>query len=419
MTHPNGSVSGGVPLDRLVTAAMEQLVQSGYSRRSLHRYRTVWEHLIEFADQWIHEDLSFEDLAARFMEAYWVGDVHLETAGARWRKHIESCLSVLGHFARHGCIERPRANLKNSCVLPVMESALREYEQYCTDKLFLQPSTLQRRSRELGFFLDFLRQRNVESVHQIKTEDLSEFVSCRNHLKASTVSRIITDIRSFLRFLVMRGLTHKDLSLELPKVRVHRDVQIPSVWEPELIEKLLHTIDRSSAKGKRDYAILILASRLGMRAGDIRMLQLDDIKWEESRIEIRQSKTKIPLSLPLTEEVGQALIDYLRSGRPKTSHRQIFLKLLPPFEPFTGNNLYHIVTYWRCLAGIAFQSPHRRGLHSLRHSLATRLLHDGTPIQTISGILGHLDLESTRIYAKADVESLRIVALDTEEVRHE
>jgi integrase len=97
----------------------------------------------------------------------------------------------------------------------------------------------------------------------------------------------------------------------------------------------------------------------------------------------------------------------------------VFLKMCPPFDPFAGNDkLYHIVTYWRRLAGIAFRSPQRRGIHSLRHTLATRLLEKGTPFTTIAGILGHTSLESTRIYAKADVEALRGVALDPEEVNH-
>jgi integrase len=191
------------------------------------------------------------------------------------------------------------------------------------------------------------------------------------------------------------------------------------VWDHELILKLLGAIDRSSAKGKRDYAILLLACRLGLRAGDIRTLKLDHLHWEDSRIEITQSKTTTSLSLPLTEEVGEALIDYLRSGRPKTADREVFLKLNPPFDPFReANNLYHIVTYWRRLAGITFRSPQKRGIHSLRHSLATRLLEQGTPFPTIADSLGHTSLESTRIYAKADVEALRSVALDTEEVSH-
>jgi integrase len=191
------------------------------------------------------------------------------------------------------------------------------------------------------------------------------------------------------------------------------------VWDHQLIIKLLGAIDRSSAKGKRDYAILLLACRLGLRAGDIRTLKLDNLRWEDSRIEITQSKTAAPLSLPLTEEVGEALIDYLRSGRPKTAHREVFLKLNPPFDPFgRNNNLHDVVTYWRQLAGITFRTPQKRGIHSLRHTLATRLLEHGTPFPTIAGILGHSRLESTRIYAKADVEALRSVALDPEEVNH-
>jgi integrase len=217
----------------------------------------------------------------------------------------------------------------------------------------------------------------------------------------------------------MRGITSKDLSFEVPKIRFPQDAHIPSVWDQELIEKLLGSVDRSSVRGKRDYAILLLASRLGLRVGDIRTLRLEDIKWEDARIDILQSKPNVPLSLPLTEEVGQALIDYLKAGRPANSkHREVFLKLQPPFDPFSGNNLYHIITYWRRLAGITFRTKQRRGLHSLRHSLATRLLQVGTPFHTISEILGHATSESTRIYAKADVETLRTVALDPEEVSH-
>src|SRR5256885_1465473 len=251
------------------------------------------------------------------------------------------------------------------------------------------------------------------------TVDLSEFVACRDHLQPKTVSRIVSDVRSFLRFLTMRGILQKDLSAELPKIRVPKDATIPSVWDHELIVRLLGAVDRSSAKGKRDYAILLLACRLGLRAGDIRTLKLDDLRWEDSTIEITQAKTGTPLSLPLTNEVGEALIDHLKSGRPQSAHREVFLKVNPPFDPFGDNdNLHHIIKYWRQLAGITFRCPQKRGLHSLRHTLATRLLEKGTPLPTIAEILGHTSLESTRIYAKADVEALRSLALDPEEVNH-
>jgi integrase len=130
---------------------------------------------------------------------------------------------------------------------------------------------------------------------------------------------------SFLRFLLLRGVLQRDLSHVLPTIRVPSDATIPSVWDPELLVQLLNAVDRCSPKGKRDYAILLLACRLGLRVEDIRTLKLDDLKWEAATIEITQSKTLAPLCLPLTEEVGEALIDYLKSGRPQTDHREVWV----------------------------------------------------------------------------------------------
>jgi integrase len=184
--------------------------------------------------------------------------------------------------------------------------------------------------------------------------------------------------------------------------------------------RLLNVVDRSSPRGKRDYAILLLACRLGLRLGDIQALRLDDLKWDTAAIEFAQSKTGAPLCLPMTEEVGEALIDYLQFGRPQTAYRELFLRAQPPFTPLADDGrFYDIVKYWRELAGIRFRSKQHCGLHSLRHTLATQLVREQTPIHVISQILGHATTASTMIYAKADVEALRGAALNPEEVRHE
>jgi integrase len=191
------------------------------------------------------------------------------------------------------------------------------------------------------------------------------------------------------------------------------------VWSQRQVAALLAAVDRSSPCGKRDYAILLLAARLGMRASDIRGLCLDHLLWDQARIEMSQTKGGGRLSLPLTEEVGAALIDYLRHGRPPTHYREVFLRVNAPFQPFAGdNNLHYIITTYRQRAGIALPAQSRRGLHSLRHSVASRLLETGTSLETISSILGHLSPESTRIYTKVDIEALRSAALDPEEVAH-
>jgi integrase len=422
MKQTHGSTSGNVKLERLVADALGEIERLGYSRRSRNRYRAIWEHLIDFSRRKELKDDFSADLAVRFLEEYRVRDEQVDEPGDRWRRHMAFGVKLLADFANNGRIDRARFTEVGAIrLLPDMKKILGDYEQYAKDRLHLRPSTLDRGTRELTIFLDFLhsKKKKGRTLDQIQAADLSEFVSCRDHLQPKTVARIVWNVRSFLRFLTMRGILPKDLSAELPKIRVPRDATIPSVWDHELIVRLLGAVDRSSAKGKRDYAILLLACRLGLRAGDIRTLKLDDLHWENSTIEITQSKTGMPLSLPLTNEVGEALIDYLKSGRPQATYREIFLKVNPPFDPFTENNhLYDIVDYWRRLAGITFRSSQKRGLHSLRHTLATRLLEKGTPFTTIAEILGHTSLESTRIYAKADAEALRSVALDPEEVNH-
>jgi integrase len=168
----------------------------------------------------------------------------------------------------------------------------------------------------------------------------------------------------------MRGILQKDLSAALPQIRVPRDAKIPSVWEQELIVRLLEAVDRSSTKGKRDYVILLLACRLGLRAGDIRTLKLDQLHWEDSTIEITQSKTGTALRLPLTGEVGDALIDYLKSGRPQTTHREIFLKVNPPFDPLRETICTTSSRIGACWQGSNF--GHRKSVVRIRYATMPR-----------------------------------------------
>lgn len=408
-----------MPLAQLVARALSELENLRYSRRSLRRYCTVWRQLVAFSQERKLEDKFSEDLAARFCDAYQIREGEYLKPSDSWRRHVVFGLKALGDFARDGCIERPRTNMRQIQIPALMQKPVQDYEQYCRDRLHLRPTTLCNRMREITIFVDFLRSRHTTILDQMQPADLSAFVSSRPRLAARTVSRIVSDVRSFLRFLLLRGVLQRDLSHVLPTIRVPSNATIPSVWDPELLVQLLNAVDRCSPKGKRDYAILLLACRLGLRVEDIRTLKLDDLKWEAATIEITQSKTLAPLCLPLTEEVGEALIDYLKSGRPQTDHREVFLTLAPPFLPFGGNsNLHHIVTYWKQLAGIHFRMKQRQGLHSLRHSLATKLLREQTPIHVISEILGHATTASTLIYAKVDVEALRSAALDPEEVPH-
>lgn len=419
MELPKSNVTGALPLDLLSDAAAQELLMRSYTRRTLDRYKRVWERLAEFAKSQGGANEYSRELALRFEEAYGIRNGEKLKKGERWRLHLVYGLKVLDDFACTGTITRFAVESTGLRIPQGMHKPLRQYEQYAREQRHLRRSSLAERMHCIAVFLDFLRTLGLDSLNRLQAEDISVFIQSLSAWKPKTVSRAASHLRQFLQFLFMRDIVQRDLSTALPTIRRAAQATVPSVWDPELVTKLLDAVDRSSPKGKRDYAILLLAARLGLRLGDIKNLKLDDLRWTSATIEIEQSKTGTPLVLPMSDEVGTALIDYLRAGRPAVTHRQVFLSLTPPFAPFSErDHLHRVVKHWRELAGIEFRTRQRQGLHSLRHTLATRLLRAETPFPVISAILGHASPASTFIYAKADVETLRIAALNPEECSH-
>ncbi len=406
-------------LDELVFGALSQLQILHYDGRSIRRYQSTWKRLITFAKNKGFKNQLSEKLILEFLAHHDIRSDLPTSAYNDWRRHAEFSLKILWNYARFGYFERCKIVLDRLEVPPAMQKSLSEYKKYCIEKRYLSPYSVNACISQLSLFLDFIGKRNIKTFHQLQPRDISDFICSLSRYSQKTISGIASFTRMYLKFLFYRGHIKIDLSQSVPSVSVPYQAKIPSVWDRELITKLLDTVDRSSPRGKRDYAMLLLACRLGLRLGDIRDLTLDNIDWEEEIITITQSKTKAPLSLPLTDEVGNALIDYIKFVRPETNYRQVFLKLTQPFTPYSKNTHFeNIVRYWKNLAGIQFRSQQHQGLHSLRHSLATYLLEDNTPFSLIADILGHASMNTTMIYAKASVETLRQVALTIQEVNH-
>jgi integrase len=171
-------------------------------------------------------------------------------------------------------------------------------------------------------------------------------------------------------------------------------------------------VDRANPIGKRDYAILKLAACLGMRSGDIAGLKLENIDWGKNLIRYEQQKGGQPLTLPLLNDVGESIIDYLKNGRPQSGLRLIFLKHCAPYTGLTGAALHPIMKKYLRLANLPGDPPRKAGLHTLRHSLASALLEDATPLPIISEVLGHRKTATTRMYTTIDVASLKKCALE-------
>jgi len=209
----------------------------------------------------------------------------------------------------------------------------------------------------------------------------------------------------------------KDLSITVPSIRCSKKSKIPSAYSQKEIRQLLACVDRGNPKGKRDYAILLIAIRLGIRASDICKLTFHNFKWEFNTIEFRQNKTGDMMVLPLLNDVGEAVIDYIKYGRPAVETNKVFLRLCAPIGRLKAPTLHSIVTHYMNKAGIFIPKGKKHGPHALRHSLAAALLHNNTPIPVISEVLGHADSQTTSNYLKIDTLHLRKYALDVPPIK--
>lgn len=398
-------------LEELTHRAAKHLASLGYKPSSLSHFDTTWRSLCAFAYAHTLPDALSEELLDQFLAHHRVPSAAAERTSHH--RHLRRATSVLAEFALHGTVSRRISLISPSKVPTSLRKVLMQYLSYCATHLGARPGTLRVRRQHLEAFLVHAHQLGVEHVVAITPAHISSFIRARCHHAAKTTALTIATLRSFLRVGCVLGWLPTDLSADVPAVHVRPDAKIPSVWTDKEIDTLIAAVDIASPMGKRDRAILLLACRLGMRAGDIRALTLDAIQWPTARITFAQQKTGASIELPMTDEIAAALIDYLRHGRPATSRREVFLRGNAPFEPFgSNNNLHHVITRYRRRAGIDLPSTSRRGLHSLRHTLATRLLGRGVPLETIGTVLGHHSLDVTRRYTKVDLDGLRTAALE-------
>lgn len=265
----------------------------------------------------------------------------------------------------------------------------------------------------LPFVRDFLSVQSTESGRL--SEDAFDALRVRNFLVAQTKDRsdeytrlLATSLRSFFRFLFFMGETVRDLSSAVPMVRRYRLSTPPSFLSPEQTERILEAVDRSTRTGRRDYAVLLLLARLGLRAGEVVTLGLEDIRWRAGEIVVR-GKGRVLDHLPLVSDVGEALASYIREDRGISSSRRVFLRRLAPRVGLTGPAaIGHIVR--RALVRARVQRSGRGAAHLFRHGLATKMIRQGASMTEIAEVLRHRSQITTAAYSQVSFEGLRRVA---------
>jgi integrase/recombinase XerD len=332
------------------------------------------------------------------------------------RRGIRSSIRIFLEMDAEGRFPR-RALAPPRATSALFQQAVPAYLDFLGKHRGVAAKTVSKRAFQLTLFTGYLERAGISTWQEMQPAALRTFLATQlTDREPGTRRSYASTLRGFLRWAFLQGLVERDLSAAAASVRQYRLAGLPDVLTDEEVAVVLRAVDRGTALGRRDYAILLLAARFGMRPGDIRRLGLDHIDWRGRRIALPQAKTGRSLVLPLLPEVADALIDYLRHGRPAAGCRNIFVRHLAPYEPLgPNNNLATIVQGAFRRAGLGSRVG-QKGIYLFRHALASRLLGAGNSIKTIGDVLGHAHLDSTLIYTKVDLAQLKSVALSIEEL---
>jgi site-specific recombinase XerD len=262
----------------------------------------------------------------------------------------------------------------------------------------------------LCVFEAYLRRIDVKSIQELSPVILSAFIVERAAagLSKSTIRGSAGALRVFLRYAHRQRILAGDLSDAVGWPQVYRLSNVPRSISWDDVNRVLASVERRTVAGRRNYAILLLLVTYGLRAREIAALTLDDIDWKRERLAIPERKAGHSTAFPLSPVVGEAVVDYLRRGRPTTTDRHVFFRAVAPWRPIGSAAVSSVARSYLLKAGVTVVRP---GSHTLRHSAVQRLVDANFDLKTIGDFVGHCSARSTEVYAKVAVEALREVAL--------
>ncbi len=385
------------PLQTYTEGLWSHLLERGYSPLSARNLLRLMSHLSRWLEArgFRQNDLTWERIEDFFRERRQLGYTAFRTRHALV-PILQYLKVVLGLWVPTPSAPPPTA----------LDKLLSEYERFLVEERALQSAAIRGyRDRARRFLFEEVGSECLE-LNEIKADDITSFILCysRTYSIGST-KLMVTALRSLFRFLHLRGSVEKDLAGAVPAVAGWRQSGLPKFISSHELKRLLKSCDQRTHVGRRDFAVVLLLARLGLRRCEVVALELDDIHWREGEIVIRGKGCK-DARLPLPSDVGNTVAAYIQRGRPATASRAVFLSCRAPYRPMTGNAITGILHQASDRAGLP-----RMGSHRLRHTAATQMLRQGATLSDIAQVLRHRSIDTTAIYAKVDHQRLRELAL--------
>lgn len=388
------------PLAVHIAPFAEWVNSKGYAQYTLYRYVL----LASYFSRWLHQTgIRLSKVSPVHISKY----LQYHALQRRVTRGDAPALHQLINFLRiQGLVSDDKTQ---PCPLKPVDQCVKAYEQYLRDECTLANATITIYVPFVRAFLTNLFGIDPVKLSQLLSDDVVTFVqyqALRLHQKRAKL--LTSALRSFFRYARYRGYITLDLSAAVPTVANWAMPSIPRAISAEQVRHLLSHCGQHTAMERRDYAIILLLARLGLRASEVVKLELDDINWEAGCLHV-QTKGGQQTELPLPADAGKAIASYLQHGRPHCNSRRVFLRVKAPLRGFLGPCAISSIV--RHVLERTGTSAPTKGAHQFRHGLATEMLHRGASLDEIGEVLGHRSLETTKIYTKVDIDALRTLAL--------
>jgi len=405
-------IKNEVFLNDLIFRAEQCLQELNYANQTIKAFRLIWQRFSDYAQNECQSHYSREIANGFLTQYYGIGNPGnqkkpFDRTKVRAMKILEDIKNT--DCLQKTCVSRPRLRPTDfEEIYQIYQSFLMSQNQ--------SKNTIASRMSRIDVFFRYLESKNIFHTDMITPKIIMDFMAYlqENYSSAGKSNELFT-LRNLLTCPSLSTHFPERLGKVITVIRTNKNERLPSFYSQEEVKQILDSVDRSSRQGKMDYLIILLAAQLGIRTSDIRCLKLENIQWDRNILEFSQQKTKKYIQLPINEHLKFALLDYLKNGRtnptiPDSGH--LFIRTRAPHEPYSENNRFtgKIALYFQ-KSGVQIKGKHH-GLHSLRHSLASQLLKQLTPITSIANALGHNSIEATKRYIQIDIEQLRTIALE-------
>ena len=397
-----------LPLQQLADETLQALVNANASKNYQKVFKTVSRNFIVYAQE--HDIDSFSiDHGIQFLEDHY--SMSQKMSEKKWNGVYLRCINAMAEYQLTGTVDMYLVSTRKKYYFPeAFKDSADAYLSY-REHIGISSKSIQISRLYLSRFFAFLNTKNVMSLDTVTVPIVLEFLKSLSSFGKPTISSIMRTVRYYLKYCHDNGIMHEELFSKLPNPHYNRQSRLPSTYTEDEVRKTLDTIDMGNPCGIRDYAIILLIARLGLRSSDVANLRFSNIDWESDRIRLTQVKTGNPLELPLLSDVGEAIINYLKNARPKTESDHVFIRVQPPYTEFRSGAVGALVHEHLLRAGIHLEGR-KSGSHALRHSLASRLLEHEIPLPVISEILGHVNTQTTMTYLRIDINELKKCALE-------